>query len=428
MTNDFNCYAVAGNPITHSISPNIFNHLFEESGVTSYYTRILALSPEEVLDLVRELRIKGLNITAPFKEDLFKLVKNIDEHAKDLGAINVISTMAGMQFGSNTDIYGVMQTIEDYRIDLEGRDILVLGAGGAAKAVIKGMADRTKRITVLNRTVEKAKAIAEQFGIKYDSLDKYKEYICDVDIIVSTLPDGVNLDLSMVDHFAVFINANYHKPQDVSHANYVSGETWLMNQAMHTYNIFTWYQPDRHDFVRAMNAPRKIFSNIFLVGFSGSGKTTLGKALAEKMGMTFLDTDEEIEKHAGKSINKIFEEDGEYGFRNIELEVLKKMQVCENTVISTGGGAVEFEATRNVMKERGYVVYCYAPLEVCLERADTNNRPKLAASEQEIQDLYEHRKRMYYIASDLLVNTRNDFDKLIEALKNDFDRTISLKK
>jgi shikimate dehydrogenase len=428
MKGEFNYYAVTGNPISHSISPYIFNHLFQESGVSSYYSRLLAHNAKDAMNMMGELKIKGLNITAPYKEEMFHLIKNVEDEAKEIGAINAITTMAGMRYGSNTDVFGIMQTIDDMRINLEGREVLILGAGGAGRAAVKGLIAGTKKIRILNRTVDKAKIIADQYGIEYDSLDNYKKYISDVDIIVSTLPDNVNLDLSGVDKFAVFINANYHKPQEVKYANYISGEAWLMNQAMQTYNLFTWYQPEKHDFVRAMHSPRKQFSNLFLVGFSGSGKSTIGKALADKMGMAFLDADVEIEKHAGKPINKIFEEDGEYGFRKLEFDVLKKMSVVKNTVIATGGGAVEFQDARELMHDRGYVLYCYAPLDVCMKRADKSVRPKLNVSEEELKDFFEGRKRLYYVASDLIVNTDYDFNKIIDTLEYDLKRTISHEK
>lgn len=427
MKGNYNYYAVTGNPISHSISPYVFNHLFREAGSSAYYSRLLALDSNDALETAKSFGLKGMNITAPFKEELYHTVKNIDDSAKDVGAINVITFMAGMPFGYNTDTRGVLNTLDDIHISLENRDVLILGAGGATRAVVKGFSPKTQNIRILNRTVEKAKIIADQYGLKYDSLDNYKDYIGDVDIIVSTLPDNVNLDLTGVDKYAIFLNANYHKPNNVKHANYVSGEHWLMNQAMLTYDMFTWYMPEKQDFMRAMYQPRKKFSNIILTGFSGSGKSYLGRKLAEAMDMDFLDTDDEIEKYRNMSINDIFSKLSEHEFRNTELEILKRMSVCKNTVIATGGGSVEFESTRQQMLANGFVIYCYAPYETCIKRADNTNRPKLREPEENVRALYQKRKKLYYSTSDMMINSANDADKLIKALKYDFDRTISRK-
>jgi shikimate dehydrogenase len=427
MKTSYSYYAVAGNPISHSLSPYIFNTLFQDSGTSAYYTRLLSMSADDALETAKLFGIKGMNVTAPLKEELFRKVGGADDNAKEIGAINVVTYMAGMPFGYNTDCRGVIATFEDLNIDLYKRDVLILGAGGAARAAVKGLTEYTKSIRVLNRTVEKAEKLAEEYGILYDRLDKYQDYIGSVDIIISTLPDSVDLDLKGVDKFAIFVDANYHKPNNVRHANYVSGEHWLLNQALLTYDMFTWYTPEKQDMIQAMHQPRKEFSNIILVGFSGAGKSYIGRKLADALGMDFLDTDEEIEKYRGMSVNEIFEKLSEYEFRNNELEILKRMEGCRNTVIATGGGAVEFESTRKQMQKNGFVVYMFSPYDVSLKRADSTNRPKLRESEDEIFKLYEKRKKLYYITSDLMINSNHPADRIVDTLANDIKRTISNK-
>ncbi len=427
MKPSYGYYAVAGNPISHSLSPNLFNTLFQDSGTSAYYTRLLAMDADDALDTAKSFGIRGMNVTAPLKEDMFRRIGGADDIAKDIGAINVVSYMAGIPFGYNTDCKGVIATFEDLHIDLSKREVLILGAGGAARAAVKGLVEFTKSIRVLNRTVEKAEKIANQYDIQFDSLDRYQDYIGNVDIIISTLPDNVSLDLKGVDKYAIFVDANYHKPNNLKHANYISGEHWLINQAILAYDMFTWYTPEKQDVIQALHQPRKEFNNIILVGFSGAGKSYIGKKIADALGMDFLDTDEEVEKYRGMSVNEIFEKLSEYEFRNNELEILKRMESCTNTVIATGGGAVEFESTRQQMQQNGFVVYLFSPYDVSLKRADSSNRPKLREPEEEILKLYEKRKKLYYITSDLMINTNHSVDKIVNALTDDLKRTISIK-
>ena len=427
MVDNYNYYAVVGNPISHSLSPYIFNHVFKGAASNSYYTRFLALSEKDVLETSKDLKIRGMNVTAPYKEKLFHSINNLDDFAKEVGALNVITYMAGIPFGYNTDVKGILNTFKEINIDITAREILILGAGGAARAAIKAVHDKALKVVVLNRTSEKAKKLADEYNIEYDSLDNYKDYICNTDVIISTLPDEAVLDFGSMNKFAIFVDANYHKPQAIKHANYVSGEYWLINQAILTYDMFAWYAPEKKEFNKSLHQPRKKFSNIILTGFSGAGKSHLGKKIADELGMDFLDTDVEIEKYRKMSINDIFSKLSEHEFRNTELEILQKMHVCQNTVIATGGGAVEFEASRKQLLANGFVIYCYAPFDICMQRADNTNRPNLRQSEDKIAALYHKRKKLYFTSSDMIVNTNNDEEKLIRDITNDIKRTISLK-
>src|SRR5689334_21297733 len=104
-------------------------------------------------------------------------------------------------------------------------------------------------------------------------------------------------------------------------------------------------------------------SNIFLVGPMGAGKTTVGRRLAELRGMTFADSDHEVEQRTGVDISFIFEKEGEAGFRKREKQVIADLTACQNMVLATGGGAVLDAENRIYLAGRGFVVYLRASVD-----------------------------------------------------------------
>jgi shikimate kinase len=148
--------------------------------------------------------------------------------------------------------------------------------------------------------------------------------------------------------------------------------------------------------------------NLILIGFMGTGKTTIGKKVAKSLGFRFVDTDHLISKRAGKSIPKIFEEDGEEAFRQLETELLRDCAAETDQVISTGGGIVTREENRQILKYAGYVIWLKASPETIYERVRRNrNRPLLQTEhpEETIREMLEDRKDSYGAANDFEVKT-----------------------
>ena len=147
--------------------------------------------------------------------------------------------------------------------------------------------------------------------------------------------------------------------------------------------------------------------NIILTGFMGTGKSAVGQILAKKTGLAFVDSDDLIVKAAGKSINSIFEEDGEGVFRQIEAKVIS--EVCKNKgqVISTGGGAVTIEDNLRIMKDSGLLVALTATPDVILSRIEKEgHRPLLKKdnSRQKIEELVLKREE-FYKKADFTIDT-----------------------
>lgn len=146
---------------------------------------------------------------------------------------------------------------------------------------------------------------------------------------------------------------------------------------------------------------------IALVGMPGVGKSTVAKELQKRYGMLRIDTDELIEKMKGKSISKIFAEEGEPKFRALESLVLKNSLAYENVIVSTGGGIVLRDDNREMLKERAFVVYCKAGPELLHERTkNKKSRPLLVGEDPlaRIKKLLETREILYREVADLEVD------------------------
>ena len=148
--------------------------------------------------------------------------------------------------------------------------------------------------------------------------------------------------------------------------------------------------------------------SIFLVGMMGAGKTTIGRALAQRLGRPFVDTDRVLVERCGVPVATIFEIEGEEGFRRRESAVLAECAADAGRVVATGGGAVLDPANRAVMRERGTVIYLRARLESLWERTrhDTS-RPLLATPDPRgrLAEILEARDPLYREAAHLVVDT-----------------------
>ena len=147
--------------------------------------------------------------------------------------------------------------------------------------------------------------------------------------------------------------------------------------------------------------------NIVLTGFMGTGKSKIGKRLAERLGMSYLDTDELIEEREKDSVPAIFKKKGEEYFRRLETKVVKEVALLDNSVISTGGGVVLKEGNIRLLKKNALIVCLFASPEVILKRTEGNeNRPLLEMNNQKkrIEELLTFRKP-YYEKADFRVDT-----------------------
>ena len=143
--------------------------------------------------------------------------------------------------------------------------------------------------------------------------------------------------------------------------------------------------------------------NLVLIGMPGCGKSSLGRMLADRLKMSFADTDRMIETGEGRPISEIFATNGEAYFRDREAFWIAKAAEQENAVIATGGGAVLREENRQILKEHGVVFFIDRPADLILKSADLEDRPLLAGDRERIYRLYAERIGLYIACADFRI-------------------------
>jgi shikimate kinase len=150
-------------------------------------------------------------------------------------------------------------------------------------------------------------------------------------------------------------------------------------------------------------------TSIALIGFMGTGKTVVGKLLAQKLGKEFIELDALIEKQAGKSIPEIFRQDGEIGFRELEIGVTRGVAGKKNAVIACGGGIILNTINIDRLRQECVIVCLTASPSIILKRTsgDKDGRPLLAVADRlrQIEELLQYRKPFYERSADIIVNT-----------------------
>ncbi len=213
---------VIGHPIEHSMSPVMHNAALKELALDYIY---LAFDvPPRALETTvlgfKKHDIKGINITIPHKETIMQYLDQIDPLAKNIGAVNTVKNINGILIGRNTDAYGAKKALIDAGCIIRDKKILILGAGGAARAISFALSENIAEIIVCNRTerraIELAKDLSDKMNIIATGKDMSKETLKtltnDVDIVINTTPIGLYPDVKktpipkelLTDHLFVY--------------------------------------------------------------------------------------------------------------------------------------------------------------------------------------------------------------------------------
>jgi shikimate dehydrogenase len=188
--------AVIGDPIDHSLGPSMWNGAFKALGLErDFVYESLRVKSEDLGSFVKKIRegaYLGANVTIPHKIDIVRYLDGLTEKAKSIGAVNTIYIDGGLK-GENTDGEGALRALEE-KIDIEGKKILILGAGGSARAVAFTLAPRVKEITILNRTRAKAEEIAKEIRktkTRAGGLPVEVDDTDDADVVINCTPIGM---------------------------------------------------------------------------------------------------------------------------------------------------------------------------------------------------------------------------------------------
>lgn len=182
-------YGVAGDPVSHSLSPAIMNAALRRENVNGVYLALHAKTLKDLLACVRDIPIHGLSITMPYKEAIIPYLDNTDSHTTKIGACNtVVRAQDGKLYGFNTDTAGVVRPLEQ-RMGLEKLKVLVLGAGGAARAAVFGLRERGAEVSILNRSAAPAQKLARRAHAK--SIKRADLKKLSFDVIINATPVGM---------------------------------------------------------------------------------------------------------------------------------------------------------------------------------------------------------------------------------------------
>jgi shikimate dehydrogenase len=269
---------VIGDPVEHSCSPPMHNAAFREMDMDYIYVPF-RVKPEQLPAAVegfKALNVAGINITLPHKKAALSLMDSVSQEAELIGAVNTMVFKDGMVEGHNTDAPGFIASLREEGIDnVGGMKVVLLGAGGGAQAVIVGLAiERVSRVTVANRTHEKAVQLANVVSAKTGvlvegiSLDdkRLPEYISESDLLVSTItasmepniplvinPDWLHEDLTVCDIVYTPPETNLLKAAAERGLRTVGGMGMLVHQGAISFQLWTGKQPSVKTMRRALD-------------------------------------------------------------------------------------------------------------------------------------------------------------------------------
>jgi len=182
-------YGVAGNPVSSSLSPAMLNAAFRRERVNSVYLPLQTSGLNDLLTLIREVPIAGLSVTMPFKQEIMKHLQKTDPLSARIGACNtIIRSQDGKLYGFNTDVAAVVRPLEK-RLALKGAKILVIGAGGAARAAVFGLQEKGAEVHILNRTLPTAQKLAREAKAKPVKREQMAK--SSFDVIINATPVGM---------------------------------------------------------------------------------------------------------------------------------------------------------------------------------------------------------------------------------------------
>jgi 3-dehydroquinate dehydratase/shikimate dehydrogenase len=182
-----------GSPVGHSWSHIMHNAGFDKIGMNAVYLKFQVDKLKEFIDYFRQLNVLGFSVTIPHKVEIIGYLDKIDKKAEDIGAVNTIAKKNGMLIGYNTDCDGAVHALK-CRTGIKGKNAVILGAGGSARAIAYGLREEGANVTILNRSVGKAKIIADYFGCGYGRLSRLEDM--DYDILINATSVGMHPNVS----------------------------------------------------------------------------------------------------------------------------------------------------------------------------------------------------------------------------------------
>ncbi len=388
-------YGLIGEKLGHSFSKEI------HETIAGYRYEKCEIARDELPAFLEKKDFLGINVTIPYKESVIPFLDDIDEAARQIGAVNTVINRDGRLLGFNTDFFGMRDLITESGADISGKKTVILGTGGTSKTAgaVASSLGAGEILFVSRRPSEKS--------ITYEQLCKYHS---DAEVIINTTPVGMYpnafsspVDLSCFDRLYAVFDAVYNPLRTplilaAKRRGIIAegGLYMLVLQAVRASEIFLDTSCERTEAKRIYEGLLSKKENIVLTGMPASGKTTVGRLLSEKTGMELIDTDELIERKTGIRIPEIFEKYGEAGFRDLESDAVKEASLLTSRIIATGGGAVLRRENIEALKENGRIYFLDRPLGSLIP---TDSRP-LSSDKEAMAQRYRERYPIYSSTAD----------------------------
>lgn len=385
-------YAVIGEKLGHSFSKVIHEHF------APYKYDIVEVSPDDFDAFMTKRDFSGINVTIPYKQRVMEYLSYIDPMAQEIGAVNTVVNRDGVLYGYNTDFGGLKKLILRQGFDFTDQKVLILGSGGTSKTAF---------------AVSKALGAASVLRVSRKGELTYENVLslhADADFIINTTPCGmfpkndtaaISLDgfeslQGVVDVVYNPLETKLVRQAKEKGIDGCCGLYMLVSQAVLASEIFldTSYDESVYEDTYRFVLSKK--QNIVLTGMPGSGKSTIGKALSEKLGKEFVDTDELIIKNEKMPISEIFARHGESYFRFAETEAIKEASSKSGFVIATGGGAVLKKENVDYLRSNGKIFFLNRPIADILP---TDDRP-LSSTRADLQKRFDERYPIYQETAD----------------------------
>jgi len=399
--NSLRRFGLLGRKLPYSFSPEIHRRLGEFS--EPYRYELFEVEPEKLEEFLLQGDWAGLNVTIPYKQDVMKYCNEIAPEAARIGAVNTLVRRNGKILGLNTDYTGFRRTVEKSGAAVSGAKCVILGSGGAAKAVAAVLSDMgAGEVITVSRTGES--------GCDYQMM---KEKHLDAEILVNATPVGTSPNTGVSPAYPgtfyrlewafdlVYnpLRTNFLCQAKKSGIEGANGLCMLVSQAKASAEYFLGREiPDRacDAIVRQLTAEKE---NLILIGMPGCGKSTVGRILAEKTGRKFTDMDQLIVERECRSIPKIFEEGGEALFRSIEMDAAETLRHETGTVIACGGGIITREENYYALAENGRFIF----LNRDISALPVDGRP--ISQSTPLMQLYHQRLPLYRSWCDMEVDS-----------------------
>ena len=244
-------HLIIGNPISHSLSPQLHNYWFKQNNIEAIYEKA-QLEEDEIKKILQQIKsnnIWGMNVTVPFKKKIIPFIEKLSETAKETLSVNTVFKKENLIYGDNTDVAGFELSVKYENCELTNKKAFILGAGGVVPSIIKALKNlNIKKIFLSNRTIKNSEYIVKQFP---EIITVEWGQVPDFDIVINATSlglkkhDYINLDFTKTSNPKIFYDLIYNPPvtnfldqAKKSGHKIINGKMMLVFQAQKAFEIW----------------------------------------------------------------------------------------------------------------------------------------------------------------------------------------------